>query len=39
MKQLQQIEASLNAYKVNFYSLLNQKLNREGYAYLFEGME
>ena len=51
MKRLQQIEPGLNAYKVNFdSSLLNtlrtmfdrslrERLQREGYAYLFAGME
>lgn len=51
MKRLQQLEPGLNAYKVSFNaSLLNtlrtmfdsylkERLNREGYAYLFSGME
>ena len=51
MKKLQQIEPGLNAYTVNFdHSLLEplrklfeenltERLNRQGYAYLFEGME
>ncbi len=51
MKHLQQIEPGLNAYTVSFdSSLLNtlrtmfdrslrERLNREGYAYLFAGME
>ena len=51
MKHLQQLEPELNAYKVSFDpSLLNslrtmfddvlrERLQREGYAYLFQGME
>ena len=51
MKHLKQIEPGLNAYTVNFdHSLLTplremfdnalrERLNREGYAYLFAGME
>jgi len=51
MKQLKQLEPDLNAYKVNFDAAflkplqelfnasLKEKLNREGYAYLFEGLE
>jgi hypothetical protein len=51
MKHLQQLEPGLNAYKVSFdTSLLNplrtmfdtylrERLGREGYAYLFAGME
>lgn len=51
MKHLQQIEPGLNAYTVSFdFSLLNtlrtmfdgflrERLGREGYAYLFAGME
>ncbi len=51
MKKLQQIEPGLNAYKVSFdasllttlqtmfNNTLEERLNREGYAYLFTGME
>jgi len=51
MKHLQQLEPGLNAYKVSFDSslleplksmfdaALRERLSREGYAYLFEGME
>jgi len=51
MKRLQQLEASLNAYTVNFdasilrplveifESSLRERFSREGYAYLFEGLE
>lgn len=51
MKHLQQLEPGLNAYKLSFdFSLLQtlqnmfashltERLSREGYAYLFEGME
>ena len=51
MKRLQQLEPGLNAYRLSFDpSLLNtlrtmfdevlkERLNREGYAYLFTGME
>lgn len=51
MKHLQQIEPGLNAYKVSFEpalltplremfdNALRERLNREGYAYLFTGME
>ncbi len=51
MEHLQQLEAGLNAYKLNFdgallkplqilfETSLKEKLNREGYAYLFEGLE
>ena len=51
MKQLQQLEPDLNAYKVNFDAALltplqtlfnnslKARLNREGYAYLYEGRE
>lgn len=51
MKKLQQIAPGLNAYKVNFDAsllttlqpmfdeALKERLNREGYAYLFTGME
>ncbi len=51
MKHLQQLEPDLNAYKVNFdgsllkplqelfETSLKARLNREGYAYLFEGLQ
>ncbi len=51
MKKLQQIGPGLNAYKVSFNpslltalqtmfdEVLKERLNREGYAYLFTGME
>jgi len=51
MKKLQQIAPGLNAYKVSFDAslltalqtmfdnALKERLNREGYAYLFTGME
>ena len=51
MKRLRQIEPGLNAYTVNFEpsllstlrtmfdDFLKERLNREGYAYLFSGME
>ena len=51
MKHLKQLESGLNAYKVNFApslltplrevfdSYLRERLNREGYTYLFDGME
>ncbi|VAW93199.1 hypothetical protein MNBD_GAMMA23-493 [hydrothermal vent metagenome] len=50
MKQLQQLEPGLNAYKFNFDSALlvplqklfeaslKERLNRDGYAYLFDGL-
>ena len=51
MKRLQQLEPGLNAYTVSFDSslldtlrtmfddFLKERLNREGYDYLFAGME